>query len=121
MEVLAARYRLGENLWTFDARCSQAIDALAERGWVLAMDGNVEHTVRASLTDAGLKAWRLDKPYRSPSDAAVVEAMAQAVQEAVTDLKGVWEAMPEPTQGLYRRAVRKALKARAKVLSRMSG
>lgn len=118
MEVLAARYRLGEVLWTFDARCVKALDALASRGWVVVMSGNVEHTVRASLTDKGVEAWHLDRDYRSPSDEDVREAMAQAIQEVVTDLKGVWDAMPEPTQGLYRRAARKALKARSKVLSR---
>lgn len=55
LEVLAARHRLGERLWTFDARHKKAIEALADLGLVTHMHGMVEKTVRASLTDEGIK------------------------------------------------------------------
>lgn len=60
MEVLAARYRLGEHLWTFDARHSKTINQLAEMGFVQSMHGIVDHSVRAMLTDAGKAIYLLD-------------------------------------------------------------
>lgn len=54
MEVLAARHRLGEHLWTFDARQKRAIESLADKGLVNVMHGTVERSVRASLTDKGI-------------------------------------------------------------------
>lgn len=53
MEVLAARYRLGEHLWTFDSRQRPAIRRLAARGLVNEIHGMVENSIRASLTDKG--------------------------------------------------------------------
>lgn len=55
MEVLAARHRLGEQMWTFDARHKRAIESLADKGLVNPMHGIVERTVRASLTDKGVR------------------------------------------------------------------
>lgn len=52
MEVLIARHRLGETLWTFDARHSKTLNRLADRGLINPMHGIVEYTVRASLSDA---------------------------------------------------------------------
>ena len=60
MEVLAARWRLGESLWTFDTRHGRWLDSLADKGLVQPMHGIVEKTLRASLTDAG-KAYYWDK------------------------------------------------------------
>ncbi len=54
LEVLAARYRLGEMLWTFDSRHRKAIGDLSERGLVNEMHGVVEKTIRASLTSVGV-------------------------------------------------------------------
>lgn len=53
MEVLAARWRLGESLWTFDIRHGRWLDSLADKGLVQPMHGVVEKTLRAALTDAG--------------------------------------------------------------------
>lgn len=65
LEVLAARYRLGERLWTFDARHKRALRALAQRGLVNLIHGVLEGTVRAGLTDAGLPEC-LDPAYAAP-------------------------------------------------------
>jgi len=65
MEVLAGRYRLGETLWTFDARCGTALNALERHGLVTTMHGILERTVRASLTAAGREAV-LSPTYVSP-------------------------------------------------------
>lgn len=60
LEVLIARHRLGENLWTFDARHKRVIGSLADKGWVTPMHGMVENTVRASLTQAAIDKWVSD-------------------------------------------------------------
>lgn len=69
MEVLAARYRLGEHLWPFssDRHTSRAINNLETKGLVHKMSGQTERTVRASLTDAGKKLVLLDG-YVSPNE-----------------------------------------------------
>lgn len=53
VEVLVARYRLGEVLWTFDSKVSKQIKSLEKKGIVNSMHGIVENSVRASFTDAG--------------------------------------------------------------------
>lgn len=53
LEVLAARHRLGEHLWTFDSCHAKTLRQLVERGYVTTMHGNVENTLRASLTPKG--------------------------------------------------------------------
>ena len=53
MEVLAARFRIGEALWTFDQRHKQALHALQDLGLVRVIHGVVPKTIRASLTKAG--------------------------------------------------------------------
>lgn len=57
LDVLAARFRLGERLWTFNASARRAIVKLADKGLVNEMSGITENTVRASLTDAGRDLW----------------------------------------------------------------
>jgi hypothetical protein len=56
MEVLAARYRLGETLWPFPTTVAPALRVLNDAGLIELMDGNIAHTVRASLTDEGIRA-----------------------------------------------------------------
>lgn len=56
MQVLAARHRTGEMLWTFPARLRPALDSLTARGLVATKGGVTEGTVRAWLTDAGMDA-----------------------------------------------------------------
>lgn len=72
MEVLAARYRCGEHLWTFDSRHKKTIRELASMGMVNEMSGVVEHSVRASLTEAGKAIYLLDT-YQTPRSIAEYE------------------------------------------------
>lgn len=67
LEVLVARARLGETIWTFDrnSASTNAISTLAVRGYVNPMHGIVEKTFRASLTDKG-RAELMPLPYRAP-------------------------------------------------------
>lgn len=53
LEVLAARYRTGDKLWTFSTKVAPAIRSLEAAGLVSAMSGVTEHAVRASLTPLG--------------------------------------------------------------------
>lgn len=54
LDVLAARHRLGEQLWTFPAKgMRRPMDALANAGLIGWKSGVTEGTVRAWLTEAG--------------------------------------------------------------------
>lgn len=69
IEVLIARHRLGELLWTFDKSAKRCIENLAAKGWVDSMNGIVENSVRARLTSKGRARW-LSYPYNSPNEVA---------------------------------------------------
>ncbi len=56
LELLVARHRLGERLWTFPSSCGKALRALEAAGLVIVMSGSVEHTLRARLTEQGIRA-----------------------------------------------------------------
>jgi hypothetical protein len=53
MDVLAARARLGEQMWTFPSSLRPVLNALQERGLLWWKSGVVEKTCQAFLTDAG--------------------------------------------------------------------
>lgn len=65
MEVLAARYRLGENLWPFPTKVKRSLDALESLGLIGHKSGVVERTRNAWLTDLG-KASVLSPTYTTP-------------------------------------------------------
>lgn len=67
MEVLAARYRLGEPFWTFRTVHGPALRALSDEGLAYVMPGVVEGTIRAGLTEDGKKAV-LSSTYTPPKD-----------------------------------------------------
>lgn len=82
LEVLAARTRLGETLWTFDARFAGQLRQLEAEGLVEVMSGTIEKTVRASLTSKGQDAM-LSSVYWPPMFDDVrcwpIEAQARAI------------------------------------------
>ncbi len=53
LEVIAARYRLGEAIWTFSSIHSKTLANLQSRGLVFVIHGVTEGTLRAGLTDKG--------------------------------------------------------------------
>lgn len=65
LEVLAARHRLGETLWTFESRHAPAARRLEAKGLVNVIHGVVENTIRLSLTEQG-KAACLSDDYTAP-------------------------------------------------------
>jgi len=58
MEVLIARWRLGENLWPFNQNkaIKQALDALEAKGWIWYKGGIVEGTYNVFLETSGVAA-----------------------------------------------------------------
>jgi DNA-binding PadR family transcriptional regulator len=66
LEVLAARHRLGEEIWPFPTSVAEALHRLEEAGLIFRMHGSTPKTVRAGLTEAG-KAALLADGYRSPN------------------------------------------------------
>lgn len=67
LEVLAARYRLGEQMWTFPDRLRPALNALQERGLIWWRSAPTPHDVQAYLTDVGRGA-AMSGTYEVPAD-----------------------------------------------------
>lgn len=84
LEVLAARYRLGEVLWTFTAHpiTVRAIRALEAAGLVASMGGVVPRTIRASLTPSGVAA-ATSPTYRVPDQPQRVQPSREDVEGAL--------------------------------------
>lgn len=84
VEVLIARRRLGETLWTFDSKATRAIKSLEAKGIVNSMHGIVEKSIRASFTEAGFAKY-CSYDYQAPigfDNAVVAEELAKVSQEA---------------------------------------
>lgn len=87
LEVLAARHRLGETLWTFPASLKPAVAALDRLGLVWQASGVVEYTIRAGLTDAGRAACVSGDyvpPFAKPIER--VRRLCEAARDDGTDL-----------------------------------
>lgn len=84
MEVLAARYRLGETCWTFPTRLNATIMALGEAGLVWDVGGNVPQTTRVMLTDAGKRAALLAN-YEPPAHKHLRAQVLAEVDAALRD------------------------------------
>lgn len=54
LELLIARFRLGERLWTFDSTVRKQVESLAMKGYAHELNGIVPLTVRARLTDEAI-------------------------------------------------------------------
>jgi hypothetical protein len=55
MEVLAARERTGETLWTFPSSLRHTLDALVRAGLIDVLNSPAPGSLRARLTEAGRK------------------------------------------------------------------
>ncbi len=82
LEVLAARHRLGEPFWHFDADPSTlyALKMLEQAGLISVDSGMVERTRRASLTAAGRDAM-------FPAGGTYVSPLESRVRESLTDAR----------------------------------
>lgn len=100
LDVLAARHRTGEQLWTFPSRFTNQFRILSEAGLV-DFDGAGKKTLRAWLTDVGRAAVLLDG-YTTPNDAVAVnvrdgdvEMLVARLAETVVRLDGYIERRAE--------------------------
>jgi hypothetical protein len=79
LETLAARHRLGEQWWTFPTRLRRQLRGLEELGWVSLMSSQSPGTVRARLTDDGLRS-ALGPNFVSPVDRALIQAAEDIIE-----------------------------------------
>lgn len=79
LELLAARYRLGEQAWTFDSRHSGVADQLGALGLVWWKRSVVEKTILIGLTEKG-RAEALGDDYVSPVKKLQAECDARGLE-----------------------------------------
>ena len=63
-EVLAARWRLGEDCWTFPSEVGPALVRLEDRGFIGWKPASIASACLVWLTDEGAKEYGLQYPYR---------------------------------------------------------
>jgi hypothetical protein len=83
MEVLAARARTGEQLWTFPSNLAVSLRALEDRGLISVMHGVAPGSLRASLTVIG-RAETLKDDYETPLAQKVLDAVEEGMRSAST-------------------------------------
>ncbi len=81
MCVLAARYRLGETLWTFRSDMAQTARKLQQAGLVQWKSGVVENTIQVWMTSKG-RAEYLSPTYVPPAEVNGPTARARALADA---------------------------------------
>lgn len=86
MDTLAARYRTGENLWTFPTKVLPTLRQLEAKGFINLMHGIVEKTVRASMTDAG-RACVISDTYVPPCGDYWASVYAVGTEEELTQVR----------------------------------
>lgn len=84
VEVLIARHRLGEVVWTFDERVHEQLNSLSDKGLVNWKHGVIGGTCLAWLSDLG-KAVYLSSPYISHDTNEVVKAATQALNQITVE------------------------------------
>jgi hypothetical protein len=70
MEVLVARWRTGEECWSFPSSHRRIIARLEARGWVWSGSSPAPGTIRVFLTVDGLRVWGVDEPPGHPRGTA---------------------------------------------------
>jgi hypothetical protein len=97
MEVLAARYRTGENFWTFPSSLRQTLDALVRADLVNVYGSPAPGSFRVGLTEAGCK-HSLKPDYVPPVGAVMPPVIADDVQTVLNQrhlhaqsVPGVWD------------------------------
>lgn len=95
LDVLIARYRMGEHLWTFSSTVSRAVDSLENKGLVQSLNGVTEHTVRAMLTNAAIAEY-LSYDYVPPiaRDDKKLEKKFKKITKEAKKLKKTLKAVP---------------------------
>lgn len=81
LEVLAARARTGEYLWTFPSNLGPALRALESAGLISTMHGVAPASLRARLTDIG-RSYVLKGDYVPPLAQQVLDAVEEGMKSA---------------------------------------
>jgi hypothetical protein len=95
IETLAARYRVGEYMWTFPNRFTRSLRELASAGWIGWKSGIVERTCVAWLTDAGLAA-AISADYRSPIERLRAELARK--DQAIDEIRALQLALEQEAE-----------------------
>lgn len=93
LEVLSARHRLGEPVWTFPSLHGKALRALEQAGLVHLQNGIVEHSLRARLTEAG-QAAVITAGYQPPNGGI------QRLRDTLADIAAFAEARVDRAVGM---------------------
>lgn len=91
LEVLCARHRLGETIWTFEssAAVTKALKQLEAKDLVITHNGMTEKTVRAELTAAG-RAEVIDPDYTPPNPPPMDPDFVEAARKILDLKEGHW-------------------------------
>jgi hypothetical protein len=103
LELLIARFRLGERLWTLDSNVRHQVESLGSKGYVHEMNGIVPMTVRARLTDEAI-AMYLSFDYVPPIAEGHPEMIKvfKAVTAEAVELKQKFEERASGSAGVNR-------------------
>ena len=88
LEVLTARYRLGELSWTFDSSANRALKALEEKKLVTWKSASVEGASLVWFTDLG-KAVCLSRKYSSHAGNEVVNKARKQINKISKNAKKI--------------------------------
>ncbi len=91
VELLIARHRLGETLWTFHKRHTKTLEGLCMTGLVGMTGGVTEKTVRAWLTEEGIKEF-MPNAYAPPAlkkNQAALDSIVRSAKAIVADAERV--------------------------------
>lgn len=79
VDLLVARYRLGEPFWPVSKKLNRTYRILRDKGYVEIIDGNVEGTDRLMLTRAARKELIDDSTYVTPIERQTAKRIAKVL------------------------------------------
>lgn len=100
IEVLIARTRTGETLWTFDSKLTPQLKSLESKNLITFMHGIVQNTVRASLTGEALQKYIVDSTYVTPNDKELVRIVNDVVRAIDPDIAPTVRALRDAQSSL---------------------
>lgn len=80
LEVLTARYRLGNTSWSLESKVNKSLMGLQEKGFVDFKSASVENASLVWLTDAGV-ALMFSNKYRSPVEFSRLEKIQRKLRK----------------------------------------
>jgi len=87
VDLLTARVRLGEQLWTVETRVRKSVESLNKRGVIDYKEGIVEHTLLIWFTADGYKKYITDSTYEVP----MLRRLKPKTRQKVLDVTLNWQ------------------------------